>query len=173
MPFPSLSALKGAAGKDQAHALDQSNAALDDGGRILRAVVRPYPAKVAGVTLRWAYDLNTGRAEFDWEAPKGKEPRCRESEVFFPAMLLAGGREVIVDGLERAAWKYNEALQTLFILPPPSEEGTRRQVVIRVDPPLEPLFVLTTHWHDFAGWYAAAGGLVLAVLAVLIRVWMG
>ncbi|KAF8521332.1 glycoside hydrolase family 5 protein [Gautieria morchelliformis] len=169
-PFPSLSALKSNSGVFQA--LDQSNPDLDDGGRILRTVVRPYPAKVAGVPLRWAYELNTGQADFEWQEIKSEDLRCRETEIFYPAMLLTGGRTVHVDGLARDAWKYDIKRQTLFILPPitSSAVGTTRHVVVRADPPLEPLFTMTTHWQDFAKWYAGAGALVLAIVGFLFKV---
>lgn len=173
-PFPSLSALRSNS-ENAAHVLDQSNSDLDDGGRILRAVVRPYPAKVAGVPLRWAYEVNTGQAEFEWYEPGGEELRCRETEVFYPAMLLAGGRTVQVDGLARETWRYDAKRQTLFIVPPPppinsGTVGIERRVVIRVNSPLEPLFVMTTHWQDFAKWYMGAGAIILAIVGYLYKV---
>ncbi|KAF8587786.1 glycoside hydrolase family 5 protein [Ramaria rubella] len=165
-PFPTLSALRNVRNSTAA-SLTQSNAALDDGGRILRAIVRPYAAKVAGVPVRWAYELNTGRVEFEWrESGVGGEVRCRETEVFYPAMLLKGGRNVVVDGLVREAWRYDVARQTLFIVPPgkSQEEGEARRVVIRVEPELEALFGISTHWQDFVWWYTGLGAVVLAVV---------
>jgi hypothetical protein len=50
--------------------LAQTDARLDAGARILRAVVRPYAAKLAGVPLRSAFEANTGRFELDWANPK-------------------------------------------------------------------------------------------------------
>lgn len=170
-PFPSLSALKSNP-NDGVTALHQINTDLDDGGRILRAIVRPYAAKVAGVPLKWAYELNTGQVEFEWQEPKGDDLRCRETEVFYPTMLLTGGRTVQVDGLATDTWRYDDNRQTLFIVPPVIQsgaEGIKRRVVIRVDPPLEPLFTMTTHWHDFARWYAGAGALVLGILVFLAK----
>lgn len=171
--FPSLSALQSSS-NEGALALHQSNTDLDDGGRILRAVVRPYPAKIAGVPLRWAYELNTGQAELEWVEPRSEDLRCRETQVFYPAMLLTGGRSIQVDGLAEEAWRYDDKRQTLFLVPPittatSDNEGTTRRVVIRVDPPLEALFVLTTHWQDFAKWYAGAGAIVLGLLAFLVK----
>jgi Glycoside hydrolase family 5 C-terminal domain len=171
-PYPSLSALKRNS-EAGAVSLHQSNTNLDDGGRILHAVVRPYAAKVAGVPLRWAYELNSGQVEFEWQEPKGDDLRCRETQVFFPAMLLTDGRTIQVDGLDRETWRYDGARQTLFIVPPVTKsgtQGTKRSVVIRVDPPLEPLFMMTTHWQDFAKWYAGVGALVLGILGLLIKV---
>jgi len=148
--------------------LEQDNKDLDDGGRILRAVVRPYPAKVAGVPVRWSYELNTGRVEFTWKEPKADEMRCRETEVFFPDTLLPDGKKIILEGLSDETWSYDRRQQTLFIVPPPSDFETTRTVVIRVEPPLEPLFEMTTHWKDFGKWYVLVISLLVAFLAFLI-----
>ena len=43
----------------------QTSPTLDNGGRILRAVVRPYPAKTAGIPLRFTYEINTSEFEFE------------------------------------------------------------------------------------------------------------
>lgn len=173
MRFPTLSALQ--SDTDNAmQVLDQSNSDLDDGGRALRAIVRPYPAKVAGVPLRWAYEVNTGQIEFEWYEPGGEELRCRETEVFYPAMLLTEGRAIQVDGLAKEAWRYDAKRQTLFIVPPSpikfSSGGNKRRIVIRANSPLEPLFAMTTHWDDFAKWYAGVGVVVLAIVGYLLKV---
>jgi len=148
----------------------QSSSLLDDGGRILRAVVRPYPAKVAGIPKKWSYELNTGRATFSWNEPQAEESnlRCRETEIFFPSMLLENGRNILVDGLPKDAWTYDVNRQTLFIVPPrvsvPSSGAVTREVVIRVDTPLEPLFEMTNHWQDFGLWYLAFVGILMAIV---------
>ncbi|KAF8518261.1 cytoplasmic protein [Hysterangium stoloniferum] len=161
--FPSLSDIR----KDSnliKTSLGQDNDALDDGGRILRAVVRPYPAKVAGVPLHWAYEFNTGSVEFEWQQLDSEDTRCRETEVFYPSMLLSAGRKLVIDGLPSEAWTYDVKRQTLFIVPPFAEGSCR--IMIHLDPPLEPLFVMTTHWQDFGIYYAA---LAVVLLALLVR----
>ncbi|KAG8793614.1 hypothetical protein FRC17_008418, partial [Serendipita sp. 399] len=48
---------------------DQTDASLDEGSRILDSVVRPYPAKVAGIPLRFDYEVNRGEFTFEWAKP--------------------------------------------------------------------------------------------------------
>ncbi|KAF7295947.1 Glycoside hydrolase [Mycena kentingensis (nom. inval.)] len=48
---------------------DQDAPTLDQGGRILDAVVRPYPAKTAGIPLRFEYEMTEGWCEFEWVVP--------------------------------------------------------------------------------------------------------
>ena len=47
----------------------QTSPTLDNGGRILRAVVRPYAAKTAGIPLRCEYEINTGEFTYEWAVP--------------------------------------------------------------------------------------------------------
>lgn len=148
--------------------LGQSNEALDDGGRILRAVVRPYPAKTAGIPIRWTYEFLNGQTIFEWEAPNKEDCRCRETEIFFPSRLLSGNRTLEVQGLTVDEWKYDRERQTIFILPitTPAKEG-KYCIVICLSRPLEPLFTMTTHWQDFAGWYAVLLVLILGLVFVV------
>ncbi|KAI0073547.1 glycoside hydrolase [Panus rudis PR-1116 ss-1] len=98
--------------------LDQTSATLDNGGRILRAFVRPYPAKVAGVPVKWNYEVNTGTCEFEWVvpyssaeeaneeakgAPKVDQPpltgypplKSNTTEIFIPHMLTQSASVVV------------------------------------------------------------------------------
>ncbi|EIW79596.1 glycoside hydrolase family 5 protein [Coniophora puteana RWD-64-598 SS2] len=49
--------------------LEQTSFTLDNGGRILPAVVRPYAAKTAGVPLRFSYEMNEGAFAYAWAVP--------------------------------------------------------------------------------------------------------
>ena len=73
----------------------QHSPTLDNGGRILRAVVRPYPAKTAGVPLRFDYEINTrlgGIATADGGAKK-------------PArIMLLAGSDLIATMSEPGVW---------------------------------------------------------------------
>ncbi|KIJ34283.1 glycoside hydrolase family 5 protein [Sphaerobolus stellatus SS14] len=165
--FPKLSSLQSDP-SGTAEFFAQQNTALDDGGRILRAVVRPYPAKVAGIPKKWTYESNTGQVDFTWEEPVTQEKslRSRETEIFFPSMLLENGRKIVVDGLPSNAWTYDVGKQTLYVLPP-VETGTKR-ITVRLDPPLEPFLRMATHWQDFAALYLA----ILSILAAIIWMWV-
>ncbi|KAK7680349.1 hypothetical protein QCA50_016589 [Cerrena zonata] len=100
--------------------LDQTSPTLDNGGRLLRSIVRPYAAKVAGVPLKWEYELNTGDCEFEWVVPYPNEAKAAQNskakgsptvsepplisnsllasnttEIFFP-LYLSQGRTISV-----------------------------------------------------------------------------
>ncbi|KAH9921814.1 glycoside hydrolase superfamily [Fomitopsis serialis] len=47
----------------------QASPTLDNGARILRAFVRPYPAKTAGIPIDFSYEMNTGAFECAWVVP--------------------------------------------------------------------------------------------------------
>lgn len=146
-------------------AFTQSNEALDDGARILCTVVRPYPAKTAGVPIGWTYEFLSGQAEYEWQVLDKEDCRCRETVIFYPSALLAGNRTLELEGLASDEWKYDPEVQTIFIVPSgtaPKDE--KYHIRIRLNPPLEPLFIMTTHWQDFAGWYAAMAAIILGLV---------
>ncbi|KAA1475251.1 glycoside hydrolase family 5 protein [Dentipellis sp. KUC8613] len=159
--------------------LEQDCAALDEGARILCAVVRPYAAKTAGIPLEFTYEMTTGAFAYSWAEPKpegGTEGdkdkgegegegrvRARETEIFVPAQLTRG-RRLVVRGLRAGdTYAHDERRQTLFVLPeagaPP---GAVHRVEVRVEP-AEVLFVVNDFWTDFGMW-------ILAVIMVLVGV---
>ncbi|KAL4071735.1 glycoside hydrolase family 5 protein [Scleroderma citrinum] len=151
--------------------LHQTSFTLDNGSRILSAVVRPYPAKTAGIPIRFDYEMNIGQFTFEWRAfdITGKEPRgqtevistARETEIFVPS-LLTYGRKLKIEGLEEGdSHLYDESRQTLFIIHGPSASGKVRKVTVSVWPPLRPTFDLNTFWGDF-------GELIFSGLMVFI-----
>ncbi|GJJ07312.1 hypothetical protein Clacol_001513 [Clathrus columnatus] len=150
--------------------LAQINDDLDDGGRILQAVVRPYPAKTAGVPIRWLYEFLDGHAEFEWQILSKEDLKCYETEIFWPSILLSGDRTVELEGLTTSEWTYSRERQTIFVVPsitPPSMEGKYR-VTIWLSPPLEPLFTMTTHWQDFSSWYVVLLAILLGICFFII-----
>ncbi|KAH8112810.1 glycoside hydrolase family 5 protein [Phellopilus nigrolimitatus] len=168
--------------------LDQTAADLDEGGRILRSVVRPYPAKTAGIPLKFDYEMNTGSFAFEWAIPfpapadgisQSQSPssptiapplqiasyvlKSRSTEIFLPAML-AHGRKVIVHGLETGdEYAYDESLQTLSVRILDDSPGSRHRISVSLDPPLSSQFVVNTFWSDF-------GVRILSVVVVLLGV---
>jgi hypothetical protein len=129
--------------------LEQSDVTLDDGGRILESIVRPYPAKVAGIPLKFEYDVNRGEFQFEWAKPAlpSHDGDYDESlqggpttsnpplvghphitsnltEIFLPSTLVGQGKKFVV-ALDGAAlgsrWWYDAPVQTLFIEQPSSE----------------------------------------------------
>ncbi|KAG8879270.1 hypothetical protein FRB97_001800 [Tulasnella sp. 331] len=96
--------------------LDQSNASLDEGSRLLSVICRPYAAKVAGIPLRCEFEVNTGCWEFEWAnrsrldgkgsslmsqadpGPDTSKPptalsiplTARETEIFVPTLITKG-----------------------------------------------------------------------------------
>ena len=52
----------------------QDSPTLDNGGRILSAIVQPYPAKTAGIPCNFQYKMTTGAFLFEWENPSQGKP---------------------------------------------------------------------------------------------------
>jgi hypothetical protein len=163
--------------------LEQTSELLDDGARILEAIVRPYAAKVAGIPLHTKYEMETGRFNFSWVVPStaqearsdggpqvGTPPRgghvpllARETEIFLPTQLTKG-RKVIVCGLApEDTWAYDEARQTLFVLPKANQPGMVHSIEVSIEPALH-LFVPNDFWSDFGSYVLAVGVLLLALL---------
>jgi hypothetical protein len=153
---------------------EQDTPTLDNGGRILDAVIRPYPAKTAGVPLKFDYEMTTGKVAFDWAIPgESKETsqtplRCRETEIFLPSHLIRG-RKLIVNGLsEEDSWSYDESRQTMFIVVKDIRPGRRYRIEVAVRPPHRPQFEVNDFWMDFGGQVFAVGVLVVAVVGFWI-----
>ncbi|TDL16620.1 glycoside hydrolase family 5 protein [Rickenella mellea] len=164
----------------------QTCADLDHGGRILRSVVRPYPAKIAGIPLRFEYEMNTGAFVFEWGNAKNRmhtkmrgdplatlplhgidEREVWESEIFLPAMLTSG-RQVVVRGLPKSNYRYDESLQTLFVRPESERPGARHRIEVSLNPPLKPLFKVNHFWRDFGPWILAVPAAVIATLYTFV-----
>ncbi|KAF9531115.1 cytoplasmic protein [Crepidotus variabilis] len=161
---------------------DQNAPSLDNGGRILNAVVRPYPAKTAGIPISFEYEMNVGAFTYTWDnrTPQGVVPKVktisnpprvletsltsRETEIFVPSQLTHS-RKLIVQGLEEGdEWTYDEKRQTLFIVTKNHHEpGIRHQVMVSVYPPPKPAFFVNDFWSDF-------GGQVMSVVFVFLAI---
>lgn len=167
----------------------QTAPTLDNGGRILRSIVRPYPAKTAGIPLKFNYDINTGDFDFSWVVPssQGKPgsqlnepPTVRNppitdhppltsntTEIYVPSFIAHGGK-VIVRGLgEKDSYHYDESVQTLYIVAGDAVPEKVYNIEVSLSPKLKPIFVVNDVWSDFGSHVVAAGGIVLAILAYL------
>lgn len=172
--------------------LDQNNEKLDEGGRILHAVVRPYAAKVAGIPLRQDYEMNTGVWKFEWANPShepragdtsgsvAKPPlshipiRARETEVFVP-LFLSKGRKLLItyssskDAQAECDWSYDASRQTLFVVPEDKTPGAVHRLKVEFDTPLERRFkVHSSIWVDFWHWWAGFMGIIFGLIWVLV-----
>jgi hypothetical protein len=170
---------------------EQDDATLDNGGRILSSVVRPYPAKVCGVPVRFEYEVATGRMVFEWENPTPAPPptsdskftssstsslRATETEIYFPSHL-AHSRQLLVQGLEPGdQYHYDEKRQTLFVkcLDTLQTPGKRHRIVVDVSPTVDAtipkhkdFFEVNDFWSDFGGYIG-----VMGVVAVLVVGWV-
>lgn len=177
--------------------LEQDSATLDNGGRILRAVVRPYAAKTAGIPVRFRYEMNSGEFEYEWSIPSDKplenpiqqdlasveQPpifgghpalTSRETEIFIPSMLTEG-RRVLVRGLgEGDKWEYDKKRQTLFILTHDVNPEKNYRVRVSFDPPLEPMFEVNDFWTDFGGHLVSVAIVLLALTSYYLKhLWQG
>ena len=171
----------------------QDSPTLDNGGRILDAVVRPYPTKTAGIPLRFEYEVTTGKFVFEWATPeahhnnvnlklmKGSGGSLRvlnppltdhpvltsqETEIFIPSRLTRG-RRVNVHGLsEGDRWAYDERRQTLFVVIVDRTGGKRHRIEVDVRPAPRAAFTLNDVWSDFGGQIFATSIVVAAMLLV-------
>ncbi|KIK68366.1 glycoside hydrolase family 5 protein [Collybiopsis luxurians FD-317 M1] len=175
---------------------EQSSPSLDNGGRILSAVVRPYPAKTAGIPLKFEYEVTTSSFIFKWCNPScsedskipndgvldsavDKPPRTHpeikalETEIFLPSML-AHGRDVIVFGLEENdSYIYDEARQTLFVVARNTEPDKVHEIRVKLAVPKgyrvgPPLFEVNDFWGDFGRWIWTGVVLLLALALGLL-----
>jgi len=147
---------------------EQTSTTLDHGGRILPAVVRPYPAKTAGIPLSFHYEMNTGKFTYVWSNSSsetgstsfstvdnpplsGNLPlTSRETEIFIP-WNLTDGRRLVVKGLRpEDQYVHDPARQTLFIVTSDCDTpGRQHQVVVSVLPELQkPYFEVNGFWSD-------------------------
>ncbi|KAJ6520077.1 glycoside hydrolase [Mycena sanguinolenta] len=147
---------------------EQDAVSLDQGGRILPAVVRPYPAKTAGIPLRFEYEMTSGTFLFEWATPEegvaspstpGKVSSpplaghpvlsAHETEIYVPS-ILTKGRKLVVRGLgPDDRYVYDESRQTLFVVSRDNAPGAKHQIQVSVNPPLVPSFELNDLWSDF------------------------
>ena len=164
--------------------LTQTSATLDNGARILDAVVRPFPAKTAGIPLRFEYEMNTGEFTFEWcnADPKsisysneisnpplnGMPPLlARETEIFIPS-LITNERDVVVEDLEDSdSHHYDSIRQTLYIVTADCETpGKKHKLTVKVRPELRAKFEVNDFWMDHGFRFVSVGVVILAVLIV-------
>ncbi|GJE93053.1 glycoside hydrolase family 5 protein [Phanerochaete sordida] len=169
--------------------LDQSSPTLDNGARILRSVVRPYPAKTAGIPLRFEYEVNTGAFTYEWAVPHarsavehragrpsvhhpplgGHPPLTSDTtEIFLPSFLAHGGKVAVAGLPPGAAAHYDEARQTLYVRTPGARPGAVHSIRVALEPRLRAVFDVNDFWSDWGGAVAAVAAVVLALLAWLL-----
>lgn len=169
---------------------EQDSPTLDNGGRILAAIVRPYPAKTAGIPLKFQYEMTTGAFLFEWENPSQGErtldsdnytksisnpPRqlqqaltSHETEFFIPSQLTHS-RRVVVEGAEDGdKYRYDEPRQTLFFVTGNNTPGHKHKIVVSVQRPPSPAFVVNDFWSDFGGHVTSVISIVVLLLSVFI-----
>lgn len=166
---------------------EQTAVTLDNGGRILTSLVRPYPAKVAGIPLSFDYEMNTGTFVLKWANPF-KEPlpeaegrwstsvsnpplfdhppiTSQETEIFIPSAISAG-RKIIVEGLDdEDDCLHDESRQTLFVVARNSQPACTHTLKVSFDPPLTPEFPLED-------WTSAFGMQALSVFILILSIFL-
>ena len=152
---------------------------------LLPAAVRPYPAKTAGIPLKFEYEVTRGRFVYEWAEPVTSPPAdvaratnklshvpltghpplaSRETEIFVPS-ALSRGRKLIVSGLQDGdAYTHDEARQTLFVVVAPGQ--TTHKITVEFDPPPMPMFSVNGFWGDFGPYVFAVIVIVLSALAL-------
>ena len=173
---------------------EQDSPTLDNGGRILPAIVRPYPAKTAGIPLKFQYEMTTGAFLFEWENPTSQgvpmsdsgsndndtksisnPPRqwqhsltSHETEFFIPSQLTHA-RKVVVEGAEEGdKYHYDERRQTLFFVTGNNTPGHKHKIVVSVQRPPSPAFVINDFWSDFGGLITSGISLFVLLFSILV-----
>jgi len=164
--------------------LKQNDASLDDGARLLSAVVRPYAAKVAGIPLAFTYEMNTSSFFFAYSNPSNKlgKPKVNdpplvhppilacETEIFIPVRLSSGRNLKIVFGAKGYEWRHDEERQTLFVVHQNMAPGAVHEINVWFDPPPEPRFpVDASILQDFAKLWTSLAVLLVAVIFYSFR----
>ncbi|PVF93070.1 glycoside hydrolase [Serendipita vermifera] len=171
----------------------QTDATLDEGGRILESIVRPYPAKISGIPVRFHYEVNRGEFSFEWVKPSfsaiahsnsqisvTKPPidghptiTSNITEIFVPLQLVKGKKFVVaLDGAAQGSkWWYDGNTQTLFVeQPDPAEipDGAKYKLIFGLTPPPAAKWPLKSHWEDFALYYSS---FLAALIALLVYIY--
>ncbi|KAH9934524.1 uncharacterized protein BXZ73DRAFT_100714 [Epithele typhae] len=154
------------------HALPPSSPTLDNGGRILRAVVRPYPAKTVGVPFKFEYEINTGTFTYEWAVPSSPSspfapstgpsvgipprtglptPTTNRTEIFVPA-THSQDRTLLVCGLATTEWAHDAMRQTLILAPEPKDA-----------------FVLNDFWDDWGAHVVLVGAALMTILVMWLQ----
>ncbi|TNY21435.1 cytoplasmic protein [Rhodotorula diobovata] len=178
-------------------------ARLNVGARVLDAVQRPYACKTAGIPLRTSFDMHTRRftlsyinpippssplaahvpphvqAEATPGAPPlvGEECRARETEVFLPARRYgAAAREgrlrvEMRDG--DGEWRYDEEIQTLYVLHANTTPGFVHTLRVSVSGPADRPAL--RRWYEPPAWLLSflATGLDAVWVHLLVVVTVG
>ncbi|EIM87043.1 cytoplasmic protein [Stereum hirsutum FP-91666 SS1] len=174
--------------------LKQTSKALDAGGRILQSIVRPYPAKTAGIPLKFEYEMTTGKFVYEWAIPgsPAKEENSslplvnrpplaptsnpiltsRETLIFVPSSLTAG-RQLVVTGLSSSdTYRYDIERQTLFVLVGENVPGMRHKIEVQVqgegEQKLE-VFKINGFWEDWSWAIVSLLVVLVGILVMLLR----
>ena len=171
---------------------EQTAPSLDNGGRILDAVVRPYPAKTAGIPLRFEFEVTTGMFSYEWANPssvletssqasnaiKARVSRppltghptitSQQTEIFVPTRLTQG-RKLIVRGLQPCDnHVYDIGRQTLCIVTGNSQPGVTHKIMVSLHPSLVPAFHINGFWGDFGPRMFGLGIILVGMVAYWI-----
>lgn len=169
----------------------QTSPTLDNGARILQSVVRPYPAKTAGIPIKFDYEMTEERFVYEWKNPLTKaedakdevasptasnpplsnhpELKSLETEIFLPHMLTQG-RKIVVQGLDKEdKYAYDEERQTLFIVAKDTTPGRLHRVEVVVVPPLRrPPFYVNSFRSDWGALLTTVAVVFLAFIIALV-----
>ncbi|GAA6010167.1 hypothetical protein JCM10207_005648 [Rhodosporidiobolus poonsookiae] len=180
---------------EQAEREGGEQARLNVGARALDAVERPYACKTAGIPLRCKYDFHTLRFTYSYinpiptsspladavpltpqgEADIGSPPlvgvecRARETEVFLPrrryGKAFREGRMRVEVRKGDGEWRYDEELQTLYLLHSDTTPGFVHSLTIFVSGPSDRPAL--RQWYEPPSWLLEGVELVWVHLALV------
>ncbi|KAF5310381.1 hypothetical protein D9611_012086 [Ephemerocybe angulata] len=157
---------------------EQTAPSLDNGGRILSSVVRPYPAKTCGIPVKLEYEMTSGTMVYEWtnhtDPALSESLRAAETEIFYPS-LLSQSRKLRVQGLEAGdRYVWDESRQTVFVCcDDVKTPGKVHRVVVSVFPALDaarPEFFVNDFWSDFGPYVGLLGLFVFFFSAYVVAV---
>lgn len=102
--------------------------------------------------------------------PEFGHPPLRSSttEIFVPS-FLATGSKIAVRGLGPSdKHRYDESVQTLFIVSGDQTPGRRIEITVSLSPALKPVFDVNDVWSDWGSHIIASGVVVLSTLVYII-----
>lgn len=142
---------------------------------------------MAGIPIRFEYEVNRGEFSFEWMKPSTKatpkhpasvshpplnghpEITSRLTEFFVPLQLVKDKKYVVaLDGAAQGSkWWYDAAHQTLFVeQPDPASipEGAKYRVIFGLAPVAAAKWPMKTIWEDFAPYYVPVLAAIIAIL---------
>ncbi|KAI9498937.1 glycoside hydrolase superfamily [Zychaea mexicana] len=107
---------------------------LHDGGRVLKAAIRPYASKVAGTPEKSEFNIDTLEYVFAFKPFKKQEDRARTTttELYIPHYHYGSTKANLQVDASAGTWEYNPETQSLYHRYD-SSNGGEKSITIRIN----------------------------------------